>query len=495
MSPTTNAHSPVENLEAFVLSPGSAAQVTLCTYNLRGIMDRYEERVPLLRAELAEIDADLFAFQEVLTGEFAQERHLLGEDYSVFGCRAALANMDESGGAMSVVARTFHTLLSLGASRPLLLKLPGWAQAFAEACNMYNAGILNLRNACMAPFFGNSIAARLPTRLATRHEILTLQDFRAAQRVLLWLPALTPRTSPADGLTTDRGERISGAVAATVQSGVSGSSGAVMGEGTRDTQAEVMMEDGGVLAYTRGGYHTVPSITAMPRGNAPGGAWASAVERTRRREGLVPVWVVNTHLAHDCPGARARQAEAILAWMRPVTDQAAAVVVLGDLNAPPDEPLHRIFAQAGFQSAFRAVHGREPAATWPTGIVAPLMDHGEAHCADYIYVQAARGVRMQLASAEVRGAEPAADDKTLYPSDHVAIRTVLRISAEGGLGAGAMAEADWARAAEAMRTHAMVTAGEGQGHRPPFANAKRRGAGSGASPSRSSMRGGSEEAV
>lgn len=49
--------------------PAAVAHVTLCTFNLRGVMDRWHERRPLLEACLRAIDADVYGFQEVLTGK------------------------------------------------------------------------------------------------------------------------------------------------------------------------------------------------------------------------------------------------------------------------------------------------------------------------------------------------------------------------------------------------------------------------------------------
>jgi hypothetical protein len=47
----------------------TAADVTVVTYNVRGVMDRWPERAPLLRGCLARLGADVLCFQEVLTGE------------------------------------------------------------------------------------------------------------------------------------------------------------------------------------------------------------------------------------------------------------------------------------------------------------------------------------------------------------------------------------------------------------------------------------------
>ena len=43
-------------------------QITIVTFNLRGIMDRWQERAPVLQQCLGNLEADVFCFQEVLTG-------------------------------------------------------------------------------------------------------------------------------------------------------------------------------------------------------------------------------------------------------------------------------------------------------------------------------------------------------------------------------------------------------------------------------------------
>lgn len=48
---------------------GPAAELSVCTFNIRGIHDRWRERAPVLKQCLKQADADVFCFQEVLTGE------------------------------------------------------------------------------------------------------------------------------------------------------------------------------------------------------------------------------------------------------------------------------------------------------------------------------------------------------------------------------------------------------------------------------------------
>ena len=48
-------------------------------------------------------------------------------------------------------------------------------------------------------------------------------------------------------------------------------------------------------------------------------------------------------------------------------------------------------------------NGADPAVTWPTGLVAPLMDEGAAHCADYVYVMASPSFALEAEAASLAG--------------------------------------------------------------------------------------------
>jgi hypothetical protein len=61
----------------------AAREVSVLTFNIRGIMDRWPERRPLLAETLRRLDADVVCFQEVLTGEKGWAAGLVW----VVGCR------------------------------------------------------------------------------------------------------------------------------------------------------------------------------------------------------------------------------------------------------------------------------------------------------------------------------------------------------------------------------------------------------------------------
>ena len=137
------------------------------------------------------------------------------------------------------------------------------------------------------------------------------------------------------------------------------------------------------------------------------------------------VLIVVTHLHHVVPDAAERdeQARQLLAWVddAPLTD---GQVVIGDFNARPVEPTYLRMVAAGFQSAYAAVHGEDPAVTWPSGLHAPAMDtDGEPGCLDYVWVRGA----VRVESARLVFDRPDSEDPTLYPSDHFGIATRLAI--------------------------------------------------------------------
>jgi endonuclease/exonuclease/phosphatase family metal-dependent hydrolase len=137
--------------------------------------------------------------------------------------------------------------------------------------------------------------------------------------------------------------------------------------------------------------------------------------RLRRPSGATIRWL-NTHLHHPDgpPGhvARRNQVRAILAWLQTLSPVDAEILV-GDLNATPEEPAIAELRRAGFVSAFEERHGHhEP--TYPSGLVAPSIPLAPAMCLDYVWVRG--GVR--VLDARLAWAAPAADDPTLFPSDH-----------------------------------------------------------------------------
>ena len=98
----------------------------------------------------------------------------------------------------------------------------------------------------------------------------------------------------------------------------------------------------------------------------------------------------------------------------------------GDFNADPLEPTYARMIDGGFRSAYREANGVEPDVTWPSGLQAPAMDtDGEPGCLDYIWVSGPITVR----SARLVFDRPAADDPTLFPSDHRGILAELEIGA------------------------------------------------------------------
>lgn len=128
---------------------------------------------------------------------------------------------------------------------------------------------------------------------------------------------------------------------------------------------------------------------------------------------------------HFRPGAHERQAReeqalALLGWLGE-TGHAPFQIIAGDFNETPDGPAIRRMKQV-YRSAYEAVYDREPLATFPTALV--FSDDGWSGCLDYIFVSTAVRVR----EAHLFCRRPAADDDTLYPSDHVGVLATLDVN-------------------------------------------------------------------
>jgi len=134
---------------------------------------------------------------------------------------------------------------------------------------------------------------------------------------------------------------------------------------------------------------------------------------------------VVTHL-HHVPvneDVRETQARALVAWLaaRPTP---GGTIVVGDFNAEPVEATYRVMVEAGYRSASMEANGAEPAVTWPSGIQAPGMDtDGDPGCLDYIWL---RGP-LRAEACRLAFDRPAADDPTLYPSDHLGLAARVAI--------------------------------------------------------------------
>lgn len=125
---------------------------------------------------------------------------------------------------------------------------------------------------------------------------------------------------------------------------------------------------------------------------------------------------------HDVPyeqETRLEQAMRLAGWLHSYK-HVPLQVVAGDLNEGP-QGLAVGYLKQSFRSAYEAVHGREPLATYPTAL---RPDVKPAQCLDYILVSTAvQSVR----DTRIICHEPATDDRSLYPSDHVGLMALLEV--------------------------------------------------------------------
>ncbi len=130
---------------------------------------------------------------------------------------------------------------------------------------------------------------------------------------------------------------------------------------------------------------------------------------------------VSVHLHHAAQDVETRQEQAmtLAGWLRDVRPVPRQIVA-GDFNELPDGLAIQAMKQT-FRSAYEAVYGREPLATFPTALVPRA---GWAGCLDYIFLSSGIG---PVHSAGIFCHKPAENDKTLYPSDHVGLIAVVEV--------------------------------------------------------------------
>lgn len=134
---------------------------------------------------------------------------------------------------------------------------------------------------------------------------------------------------------------------------------------------------------------------------------------------------------------RVRQVRLLLDWLGALPE-ALPLIAVGDFNGTPESRALQLM-RTRFASAYAAVHGREPDWTCPT----PLGYSGWAHWVksfllslmtnhqlklwrgtlDYIFVNS----HIRVNDGRVILNQPAPDDPTLYPSDHVGLAATLEL--------------------------------------------------------------------
>jgi endonuclease/exonuclease/phosphatase family metal-dependent hydrolase len=136
---------------------------------------------------------------------------------------------------------------------------------------------------------------------------------------------------------------------------------------------------------------------------------------------------------------RIRQVERVLTLLR-LTTGALPTIVCGDFNATPDMRSIQMMKER-FTSAHEAKHGREPEWTCPTPLhyhlnnvrkglstVGNLIAYRQPEpwrgTVDYIFVDE----NFTVGACDVVLDQPAPDDPTLYPSDHVGLCAELVLS-------------------------------------------------------------------
>jgi endonuclease/exonuclease/phosphatase family metal-dependent hydrolase len=131
---------------------------------------------------------------------------------------------------------------------------------------------------------------------------------------------------------------------------------------------------------------------------------------------------VSVQLHHGAAEHESRldQAMSMVGWLNEKR-RVPLQVIAGDFNGLPQFPAVAFMRQS-YRSAYAEAHGRDPLATFPTGSSGAA---GElAECLDYVFISPAV---YSVRGASISFNQAAADDDTLYPSDHVGLLVGLEV--------------------------------------------------------------------
>lgn len=118
--------------------------------------------------------------------------------------------------------------------------------------------------------------------------------------------------------------------------------------------------------------------------------------------------------------ARVTQAMNLVGWINEKR-RVPLQIICGDFNEPPAGASVTLMRQS-YRSAYACVHQRDPIATYPTNFLQP--QPVAARCLDYVFISSAV---YRVTEASFFGDKPAAEDDTLYPSDHVGLLVGLEV--------------------------------------------------------------------
>ena len=377
------------------MTTGSPLRV--CTYNIRFILDRYDERRELVESVIESANADIYGFQEVLVGGqlVGQQKDIvkrLNNDYT-----KSYEHFDTEG------FRLYTAMLPLGLTHIFHNPI---ADLIYDLWALFNTYFLC---AITGPY----------TQYLYHHDLLKIIVYFVLGTCWVFGTSQVVNTSTSAQLLL----------------------------GTNPSDA-VQVKNASVKHYILrvGGFRGVGVVDLRRVIQTTKGDTDSTGITIRR------ILHINVHLSsapHE-EDIRTDEAQQIMNWLKELeaSDVAAGnspvdgVIISGDFNAQPDGKCYTFFMDHGFHSAYRESYGAEPAITFHQQHSAPTKDVSDECCLDYIMY---RGDCLQLQVTkrmtqgtnndgnlndngsgerpvvELIGTESSTSDPTLYPSDHYGI--------------------------------------------------------------------------
>lgn len=129
---------------------------------------------------------------------------------------------------------------------------------------------------------------------------------------------------------------------------------------------------------------------------------------------------VQLHYGSAAGEARLEQAMSLVGWLNEKR-RVPLQIICGDFNDAPGDGSVKFMRQS-YRSAMAEFRGQDPYATYPTNLIQP--QPVPASCLDYVFLSPAV---YRVTKAAIFADKAAADDDTLFPSDHVGLLVGLEV--------------------------------------------------------------------
>lgn len=338
----------------------------ICTFNIRGFFDHYNDRKMLLANSLHEIKPDILCLQEVMINGAGQDtfikrclskKHQYNSDLSIFKCLYEQKRLKRFSYFVNAILFTFINILYVLLLFPILNHVLSKIPLLCERIRIMmfhicKIDILPIYKILYAPIWGISTFYTTDKFSFTKKDTISLTTELHDEHL-----AIAQRTVLVQSKSS-RNPFIIWVINVHLESMTD------RGLGKQIRQAEIVK----VLN------------------------WINELEKKENVDAIFIAGDFNTLLRNE--------------------------YVLPELE------------RKGYISTYYHVHGKNPEKTWPSGIRNnPFYDQdGVANCLDYICVKTNGSCKLEIINSKLGATEPSVDDPNLYASDHFALYTDIKLT-------------------------------------------------------------------